>query len=380
MATKIPEKGEVRVASAEKDELYRLCAYAGERFDLSQAGGGNVSCLFKGDSGVRLAITASGWALSDVKGESALCELDHSALMNSLGLLGDEIKRMSKSDLERWASSQVSSARFTPEIRPSIETLMHAAVGGAFILHTHPIAVNALLCRRDWRKTIESLFPDAFCVSYTTPGVNLAYSVFVAIAEKLVGKSNERSDEKIIFLENHGLIVAAADVNRVIALTDGVLDKIEKHLDLDLSRFRITNHVTRLVSEATGQSVCSYLCEDKLLNEITEKNVDLVLSRPTWPDQLVYCGARGLHLKSLDDGKAVKDFSAEYTHAPRIIVHDNKLVFVERSLKNCQRIEDVLKAHVMMLMNSAPEDIQYLSDDEQRYLLNWEAEKVRQAM
>ncbi|MBX9668613.1 MAG: class II aldolase/adducin family protein [Candidatus Obscuribacterales bacterium] len=368
------------MASAEKDELYRLCAYAGERFDLSQAGGGNVSCSFEGDSGRRLAITASGWALSDVKDASALCELDHSALADALDLLGDEIKKKSKGDLERWASAQVAGARFTSAIRPSIETLMHAAVGGAFILHTHPIAVNALLCRRDWRGTIESLFPDAFCVGYTTPGVNLAQAVSDAIAQKRCGSGKEATSEKIIFLENHGLIVAATNVDRVIALTGSVLEKIERHLGLDLSRFRITNRITRLVREATGQSVCSYLCEDELLNEMTRNKVELVLSRPTWPDQLVYCGAGGLHLKDLDDRKAVQDFIAEYTHTPRIIVHDNKLVFVERSLKNCQRIEDVLKAHVMMLMNSAPEDIQYLSDEEQRYLLNWEAEKVRQAM
>lgn len=355
-------------------ELVSLCTFAGERFDLSQAGGGNASFLADGD----LWITASGWPLSDVKDESAMCRLDHTALSSAIDELLKKRDKVDKAELERLAGAAVKQCSKSPGIRPSIETLMHALMG-PYTLHTHPIAVTALLCRKNWREAIKSLFPEAILVRYETPGVRLALS----LAEHL-GRGSEHSTSpvsaKMVFLENHGLIVSGDSEEEVARVTDEVVLDVANHLGLDLSRYKLTNHLTNLLRAITDEPLCSYYCEDKILLDVLKKSEDLVMERPSWPDQLVYCGQAGVRLSSFGNKRTLTDFNAKYGRLPKIVVVDEHLFLVDNSIKNCRRMEEVLKAHVMMLANADMDDVQFLSNDEQEYLLNWEAEKARQRM
>lgn len=377
------------MAPADVSELVNLCGFAGERFDLSQAGGGNVSFVRDGD----LWITASGWPLSDVKDASGTCRLDHAALVETMRSLNGKQTKLDKAELERVASKCVAQCSKTPDVRPSIETLMHCLLG-PYTLHTHPIAVTALLCRKNWRATVENLFPDAVCVGYETPGVRLALSLMDRLDEidnalpKTVDTAgngsalskNKNSKVRKIFLENHGLIISAPTGEDVIAATNEVVDKVAEHLGLNLSHYKLTNRLTSLLRTVTNEPICSYYTEDKVLLDALKSHQDLVIERPSWPDQLVYCGSAGLRLSSFGDARAIKDFIEKYSHFPKVIVVDEHLFIVERTIKNCRRLEEVLKAHVMMLENADMDDVQFLSNDEQEYLLNWEAEKARQRM
>ena len=353
-------------------ELVSLCAFAGERFDLSQAGGGNASFINDGD----LWITASGWPLSDVKNESAMCQLDHAGLVEAMRDLIRRRDKLDKSELERAASESVKQCVKTLGVRPSIETLMHCLLG-PYTLHTHPIAVTALLCRKNWREAISGLFPDAILVGYETPGVRLA----LALAELLQsGKHASSSGVRKIFLENHGLIISGESEEEVAKATDEVVLTVANHLGLDLSRYKLSNNLTHLLRAVTDESLCSYYCEDKVLLDVLKKSEDLLMERPSWPDQLVYCGSAGVRLSSFGDKRALSDFKAKYGHLPKVVLVEDHLFLVDHTIKNCRRLEEVLKAHVMMLANADMDDVQFLSNDEQEYLLNWEAEKARQRM
>lgn len=356
------------------NEIVSLCAFAGERFDLSQAGGGNASFINEGD----LWITASGWPLSDVKNESAMCQLDHAGLVEAMRDLMKRRDKLDKSELERAASESVKQCVKTVGIRPSIETLMHCLLG-PYTLHTHPIAVTALLCRKNWREAINELFPDAILVGYETPGVRLA----LALAERLQttgGLASSSFGVKRIFLENHGLIIAGESDEEVSKATDEVVLAVANHLGLDLSRYKLTNKLTNLLRAVTDESLCSYYCEDKVLLDVLRKSEDLLMERPSWPDQLVYCGSAGVRLSSFGDKRALTDFKEKYGHLPKVVLVEDHLFLVDNTIKNCRRLEEVLKAHVMMLSNADMDDVQFLSNEEQEYLLNWEAEKARQRM
>ncbi len=355
------------------NELVSLCAFAGERFDLSQAGGGNASFISDGD----LWITASGWPLSDVKNENAMCRLDHSGLVETMRDLLKKRDKLDKAELEHLASASVKHCAKTPDIRPSIETLMHCLLG-PYTLHTHPISVTALLCRKNWRDVVNELFPDAICVGYETPGVRLA----LALAERLQSGSLASSSYgvKRIFLENHGLIVSGDSDEEVAKATDGVVLAVATHLGLDLARYKLTNKLSNLLRAVNEESLCSYYCEDKILLDVMQKSEDLLLERPSWPDQLVYCGSAGVRLSSFGDKRSLTDFRSKYGHFPKVVLVEDHLFLVDYTIKNCRRLEEVLKAHVMMLGNADMDDVQFLSNDEQEYLLNWEAEKARQRM
>jgi rhamnose utilization protein RhaD (predicted bifunctional aldolase and dehydrogenase) len=115
--------------------------------------------------------------------------------------------------------------------RPSVETVLHALAlkldGVNFVGHTHPTAVNAVLCSQNAEEAIAGrLFPDeiVYCgpapvyVPYTDPGVPLARAVRDAIDGYL---DEYRETPKVILMQNHGLITlgkTASEVENITAM------------------------------------------------------------------------------------------------------------------------------------------------------------------
>jgi len=127
----------------------------------------------------------------------------------------------------------LEAARVDPEAggRPSVETALHAAVlqleGVNFVGHTHPTAVNAVLCSQRAEEAIAGrLFPDeiVYCgpaplyLPYTDPGVPLARAVRGAVDQYL---DDYGEAPKVVLMQNHGLIAlgrTASEVERVTAM------------------------------------------------------------------------------------------------------------------------------------------------------------------
>ncbi|NLH99433.1 MAG: class II aldolase [Chthonomonadales bacterium] len=100
--------------------------------------------------------------------------------------------------------------------RPSVETFLHAYLLSLpdveYVGHTHPTAVNAILCSRHSREAVAGrLFPDeivccgpAVCyVEYTDPGIPLAKRLRAEV-EAFIKDHNMAP--RVILMENHGLI------------------------------------------------------------------------------------------------------------------------------------------------------------------------------
>ncbi len=102
------------------------------------------------------------------------------------------------------------------ERRPSVETVLHALLlqlpEVRFIGHTHPTALNMILCAQNARAAVSGrLFPDEIVVcgpapvfvDYTDPGLPLARAVAAGVA-------NFRQEHgvvpKAVLMQNHGLI------------------------------------------------------------------------------------------------------------------------------------------------------------------------------
>jgi len=127
----------------------------------------------------------------------------------------------------------LEAARVDPQAtaRPSVETVLHALVltldGVNFVGHTHPTAVNALLCSQQVEEAIAGrLFPDeiVYCgpapvyIPYTDPGVPLARKVRDKINRYL---DVYRETPKVILMQNHGLIAlgrTATEVENITAM------------------------------------------------------------------------------------------------------------------------------------------------------------------
>jgi rhamnose utilization protein RhaD (predicted bifunctional aldolase and dehydrogenase) len=127
----------------------------------------------------------------------------------------------------------LEAARVDPTVTalPSVETFLHALVlqveGINFVGHTHPTAINSILCSQKVDEAIAGrLFPDeiVYCgpapvyIPYTDPGLPLARAVRNGI-NKFIDVWGEAP--KVILMQNHGFIAlgkSALEVENITAM------------------------------------------------------------------------------------------------------------------------------------------------------------------
>lgn len=351
----------------EISELVEISKYAGERFDLVQAGGGNSSV--KLDNGDML-IKASGYILSDLSysnGYSRVLTNKIKCILSSSELISCESKR----ERERITSELVKDATLDKNNRPSIETLLHSLLL-KYTLHTHPIVVNIIVVRNNWKDILGKLFKDdsILLVEYDTPGIELAINLSDELKKK-------KDIPKIIFLQNHGLIVSSSDVKEIVKLTEYVINKIEDYLSIDMERYKLTNKITNFMKKFGLNDSISYLCEDVFLTEQIQNQSELFFRTPFCPDSLVYCGISTCKITNFDDLSNMNEYKKKYFEFPKVVLFENKIFFISSNVKKAKEMEEVLKFHILVLKNNT-DNINYLEVEELAYLSNWEAEQFRQ--
>lgn len=135
------------------------------------------------------------------------------------------------SDEQVRAGLAAARADAQATLRPSVEAILHAlalTIGGAnFAGHTHPTAVNAILCAQRVEEAVRGrLFPDEIVtcgpapvfVPYTDPGVPLAREVQRRILAYIESYGEK---PKVILMQNHGLIAlgrSALEVENITAM------------------------------------------------------------------------------------------------------------------------------------------------------------------
>jgi rhamnose utilization protein RhaD (predicted bifunctional aldolase and dehydrogenase) len=135
---------------------------------------------------------------------------------------------------EGLTDAQIDGALFAARIstdakKPSVEAIFHAYLltlpGVNFVGHTHPVAVNSLLCSRHARAfATRRLFPDEIVccgvesvfVPYSDPGLKLSQAIKAATEDYIRRLARP---PRIILLENHGLIALGATPEAVLAAT-----------------------------------------------------------------------------------------------------------------------------------------------------------------
>ena len=344
-----------------------ISRFAGERFDLVQAGGGNSSV--KLDNG-EMIIKASGFSLSDVNEKDGYSIVQTKQIADIIKIRR-VVNAKSKRDRENITSDLVRKATIDTSNRPSIETLLHSFLL-KYTLHTHPVSVNVIVSQKGWRNILKTIFKDEkiALVEYQTPGVELA----IALSNSLEGFEYLPN---IIFLQNHGLIITSNSKNEIFTITEEVLKKTEDYLKLDLSKYKFTTEISKALYRFRKRQTISYLSCDDFLNTELKKNKELFFQLPFCPDSLVYCGIGAVEINNLNKLDVLKVYKEKYYSTPNIIIYQNNLFIVSQNIKKAREIEDVLKFHIMILAQNN-NDINFLPSTELAYLSNWEAEKYRQ--
>lgn len=343
-------------------ELLTISHYAGMREDLVQAGGGNSSVKLDDRT---MLIKASGYQLAELTETSGYSTIDYSAVRDALPE-GESPAPLTEEDGKNILASALLGGG-----KPSIETFLHA-VTDVVTLHTHPIAVNILAVRKNGMDILKRLFPEALVVGYETPGIKLAQEYFMQV------RQNRGKENQIIFLKNHGLIVAGKTAKEVIEKNETILKIIETYLGLDMSEQHGGTTLWNAFSAAGQEGIVWLVTDINVLRAYREFQGPW--SYGFCPDCLVYCGRRMLHIADHEDPmEALCRVTAE--HGPVVVVEWRKALYIfAQNVGKAMEVQSVLSFSAQVMLHNRGQSCDLLSEEEQNYLLHWEAEKYRRSI
>ena len=201
------------------NELIALSHHLGEeQRELLIIGEGNTSARVDEDS---FFVKASGANLRTA-GPEGFVQISRSRVLKlfDASATDHDVKRV-------LTESRVNP---TATAHPSVETVLHGALyeltDAQFIGHSHPIAVNAIMCSKNARDIIGHLMPDEIVVCgvasvfvpYTDPGLPLAREISARVKEF---QSKWGEQPRTLYLQNHGLFAigrSALEVQNISAM------------------------------------------------------------------------------------------------------------------------------------------------------------------
>lgn len=339
-----------------KERFFKTSKNFGERFDLIQSAGGNISFKYKN----LMIIKASGYSLSDLGDDNSYSIINNKILSKLFNNYLDDYTL-----IENKAKILLNKSIINRNSKPSIETFFHSFLL-KYTIHTHPISVNCIACDKNFATIIKQLFPKCIVIAYFTPGLILSLEIFKNYINK--------DKVTIIFLQNHGLIVSANNLNLAIKKHDEVILKINKYLNFDNKLFKLANDISNCINKFFKINNTTYLSEDyTIMKYISKQNV---YYKPLTPDIFVFCGYEIIQIKKVADLKyCLIKYYNKYNSKPALILLNNNLYINAKNLNLARNIESIFKSFI--LINNFIKKPNELDNSELNYLENWDAEKYR---
>lgn len=353
----------------EEEQLIKISKFAGERFDLVQAGGGNSSV--KSSNG-QMLIKASGCHLSEVGRGLNYAIVDNERLKNlfsDANLLTENSQRKREDYVKDYVQQCLMNSS-----RPSIETTMHSLLG-KYTLHTHSLTCNLVLSTSEAQKVCQEIYPEGRFIPYKTPGIEVA----LEIEKDLLESAPDYKKGYVAFLQNHGLIVSADDADQVINLTLQINRLFAEYTGFDISRFESATQLSMQIRDIPQfKSKIIYPVQNPVIeNTFREAKADF---SHFCPDTLVYCGRNVLRTQDESPAEVIQKYIVEKNDEPVVLLDKSGIVFIMAdSVRKAKDAEDLLLFYCIVRDN-ATENLVSLSEEEQNYLRNWEAEKYRQSL
>ncbi|SDL41815.1 FGGY-family carbohydrate kinase [Tessaracoccus oleiagri] len=261
--------------------------------------------------------------------------------------------------------------------RPSVEILFHALIGDTYVLHTHPLLINAVTCNADGEAITRRLFgDDVLWVPYVDPGLPLAREIAARRAAHTARTG--RPAPSVTFLMNHGLIVSGDDPDRIRDESLRVLRRVQEAvaeagavLPAIAEVFRVAVGAESVAMDDGGVAVGFPL---------TEAGARFVQEGPLIPDQIVYAGSFPLVLQPAEDAAtAVQAYRNEHGKDPIVAVVPGLGVAAVGSDEKqaTTALEVYVDALTVGRAASALGRVRALDDRERSFIENWEAEAYR---
>ncbi len=330
------------------EEFVEISKYFGQRFDLTQAAGGNSSIKI----GKKMYIKSSGYSLSEVSLDNGYTVLDNFQLAKFLNNIKN--RKINQSVEKRSIKTLRESVLYGPS--PSIESYSHTLLK-KYTIHIHPIASNIVSVDKESRELFFKVVRNnkktekAFYINYQPPGIDLANEITKIIFNE--GSPLNDYSALIFFLENHGLICSADTKFDLIDTVERFVKKFESYLRINLARYKMTTKISQVLWDYSYKNLtCLYSEDSYIQNHISVKN-SKSFRKPLNPDQLLYCGEAPLIIKS-SLKREIAAYLRKYNTFPRVVIIKKDIYFVAANVLKAREKEDVFKAQLYFNSKKTP--------------------------
>jgi rhamnose utilization protein RhaD (predicted bifunctional aldolase and dehydrogenase) len=333
------------------DSIRQFCAELGQDPLLVQGAGGNVSWK----DGDTLWIKGSGTWLANAKVTDIFVPVDLEKITSSLS----------------QGNFSVTPELITmSDLRPSIETILHALMPQKIVIHLHAINPLTYLVLQDAKNQIEeiskALHWKSVFIEYFKPGAELAQAIDIAM--KMQGGI------RVLFLKNHGIVIGGDSILEVRSILRDVLRTCHTTLSPELAKFpsKVTEAPVRVkgVYRAFEDIEVQQLAQNPSL--FSRLKSDWVL----YPDHVVFLGVKAFTYNSWDNFFSQHDGDQIF---PELIFIKNDGVFIAPSF-NLAKTAQLRCFYDVISRVSNEAALDPLNELEIAELLNWDAEKLRQKM
>lgn len=367
-------------------ELIAVSRLYGKDKTFVIAGGGNTS--FKDEN--YIWIKASGVALETIDENGFVCLSRTKLKIISTKTYNPDVAQREVEVKADLANAIVS----TGNNRPSVETSMHEIIDYQYVVHTHPMKVNALMCSNNAESACRELFGDqALFIPYTDPGYILFKKVEVEILQFTTkyGKAPQ-----LIFLENHGVFVAAETISEIHDLYSAIIEKIDKEISEALPDDEPKPFDSLIIDKIQElhpgfETFAAVGIGSRLIHHFAkDRNHFLKADTAFTPDDIVYCKAHYLFLpacsnenEQVDSARIlIASYVKTYGYLPKVLVLEGKgVIAVEENLKSVLNVlevySNILKISFLSGSFGGPK---FMNKAQIEFIDNWEVENYRRKM
>ncbi|HYQ57485.1 MAG TPA: SDR family NAD(P)-dependent oxidoreductase [Draconibacterium sp.] len=366
------------------ENLIKISQFYGKNPEMVIAGGGNTS--YKNDENIW--VKASGHALATIT-EDGFAKLDR----KKLGVISEKSYSTDSFERERQIKDDLMEATITKDRRPSVETSMHDVIDYAYVVHLHPTKVNGLMCGNEVEKYLDELFGDQVVyIPYIDPG----YVLFKEVEKQLSKFKKEKGKAaQIIFLQNHGIFVAADSIDEIETIYNDVFAKLNGALNEDLPeetlpiRDDIAEFVPAIRMMVSEEEIKTLkLRNNAVIAQFTKDAAAFEkVAKPFTPDLIVYCKSKYVFIDNTENvedllkeaKEKIEAFISANGFAPKVILLKGiGLLAVGDHAAQCDTILDVYEDAMKISAYSESFGGQHFMTPEQiAFIDTWEVENYR---
>lgn len=326
------------------EAINNYCEFLGNDPLLVQGAGGNIS--FKQDNFIY--VKASGMWLADANEKNIFVKLDFSFLRQKLNNKEYGIPVFKDKNI----------------LKPSIETMFHAILPHKIVLHLHPIIPLLYLVKKKSKnllaKQIKNKFEYTF-IEYKKPGEDLA----IAVSDHKYSKDVN----SIIFLENHGIIIAAENLDEIHKSLLKILKILPQEIEYDFLKKYMNIKKLRPLKLSPYK-----LIKSPKIQQLISPNLFFHLKNnwALFPDHVVFLGEKPF---IINDSKEL-DIFLKSNFDPNLIFIKNNGVYYKNEPSKTIKIQ--LECYFDIVSRQARNVfLKTLNSSEIQELVNWELEKYR---